>query len=255
LAEQVIGHAELIGDDTDPGVEIGSAERQPALQGDIVAIGATAVTGRQPGRRRGEFGLGRRHAGSPVQQVAHAFVRPFWLLVQPADRRRRRRQPNVARIDWEPSSAGSQQGGLADAVRPDDADPTTRGDEQVDVVEHRMGTTNDGDVGNREGCGHARELQRVRRRLVLIRCAWAEHSHRANAGRLGFGEIDGATGGSAMPIRKPVHQVGRSVPTGQTRWSVPDHPASPDHRPPFEHRHPPPLAARRLRPVPRQRAS
>ncbi len=163
LAEQSVVDAEPVVHLTDPCVEIGGTQRQPPLQRAVVSISGGRRLVDQGGHRGIELHLGLSDAGATEQQFAHGLRRAMGLLAQPTDGRGGRRQAHLATVGRELTGRDREQGGLADAVGADHADPIAGRDDQIDRVEDRTGPATDGDVVQGQGCGHERCLRAVER--------------------------------------------------------------------------------------------
>ena len=86
LVEQPGGEPELVPQRPDAGVEVGAAERQPAVEGGGVAVVAAGLGGGQRVGGLVELGRGGRDAGAAGEEVAHGLAGPaLRLLGQVAD--------------------------------------------------------------------------------------------------------------------------------------------------------------------------
>ena len=110
LVEQVQRQSEVVPHRGDTRIEIGSAERQPALEGGVVAAARPRV-GARAGKRVGgcvQLGGCRGDAGAPVQLVADRLgPSAVALLGEIADRRCRWRQPDRAAVGLQPPGEDS----------------------------------------------------------------------------------------------------------------------------------------------------
>ncbi len=141
-------------------LEVGTAERQVALE----RLAVLAVVASLAERGRGVFKrlLGRRHTGSPAQEVAERLARTLGLLGQVADRRRRRDASDRPRIGHVETGEDAQQRRLAGAVGSDQTDVVAGRDRQVDGVEHGVGAMGAGHASGVQGCsGHDALLEEL----------------------------------------------------------------------------------------------
>jgi hypothetical protein len=144
--------AELGGHRPGAGVDVGAAEREPAVEG-----GGVRVVGPRhaPGEGTGggvEAGAGGGHAGAPGQQPAHRLaVRGPRLLRQIADGGGRRSEANAAVLRQLETGEGLQESGLARPVGAHQPEAVAGGDDQLDVVEEWVGAGGNGQAADDEG--------------------------------------------------------------------------------------------------------
>ena len=156
LVEQLRRQTEVVPHPGDASIEIGSAQRQPALQGDVVASGRPRVGALAGESVSGGVQLGgcRGDAGAPVEMVTNRLgAIATALLSQVADRRRWRRQLDPAAVRLQPPGEDSEQRRLANAVRSDEPDGVASGDGEVDRVEHEKGAAAQGDAASAQRGG------------------------------------------------------------------------------------------------------
>ena len=152
-----LAEPEVLADLGDPGVEVGRADRHPALQGGVVA--ARRVGRARGDRRGGRLELGRRlgHAGAAGQQrptgLAGAALR---LLREQGDGRGRWGDRHRAGVGSQPAGEHGQERRLADPVRAHDAQAGAGADGQVDAAEHGGAGTVDDQVARDDGDGGGR---------------------------------------------------------------------------------------------------
>ena len=121
-------------------LEVGRAERQPALQRRGVLVVGAGGAGGQPVGRGVQAAVGRVHAGAPGEVVGDGLVGAFGLLVEQPDVRPDRGEAHRAALGAQLTGEDAQQGALADAVRPDEADAMAGIDGDVHAVEDDAGT-------------------------------------------------------------------------------------------------------------------
>ena len=156
LAEQRLVEAEVVGHGAEAGVEVGRAERAPAVQRRVVPLGRAGVVGCEPVGGRVEFGLDAGDTRAAPQGRRDRLTVSFGLLCEQADGGAGRRRAHLAAVGHHHAGADIEQGRLADAVGADDADPVPGREQQLDVGEDHTGTTADRDVVEGEGSGHLR---------------------------------------------------------------------------------------------------
>ena len=157
LVEHPLVEPEVLADLGDPGVEVGRADRHPALQRGVVPA-------RRVGRARGDLGGGRLelgrglgHAGAAGQQrpagLAGTALR---LLREQGDGRGRWGDRHRAGVGSQPAGEHGQERRLADPVRAHDAEAGTGTDGQVDATEDGAPGTVDDQVARDDGDGGGR---------------------------------------------------------------------------------------------------
>jgi hypothetical protein len=117
-------------------LEVRSTEGRPVLQGlGEGVVGAWAAV-RQGMRRDVQVVVRGRDPGPPPEMGRHGLAgQPLELLGEEADVGVRRRHPYGAGVGGTQTGQDAQQGGLAGAVRPDQADDVARGDDEVRPAE------------------------------------------------------------------------------------------------------------------------
>jgi hypothetical protein len=143
-----------------PGIEVGSAERQPPLERVGVPVVGTSHAPCEIVRCEVELTLGVGDASPSGEEVVDRLVaRSVWFLRQIADRRGTRRP-----FDHPVDRAGGiddafpeslEQRRLADPVGTDDPDAITRRQLEVDTCEHRQGAASDGEIASEERGRHS----------------------------------------------------------------------------------------------------
>ena len=136
LVEQTQRKAEFVERGVEPGVEVGPAEAQPAVEGVAVQVGGAVVARRQRGggrlHRLGRLG----DSGAPPDELRHGLTgATLGLLVQVADRGAGRGGDHRALVRSQVAGEHAQERGLADAVRADEPDAVARRRQQIDGVE------------------------------------------------------------------------------------------------------------------------
>ena len=105
------------------------------------------------------------------------LARAVALLREVADRECRRRAPDAARVGLLEPREQAKECRLSGTVRPDQADPSPRRDDEADILEDDLGSVRLPDSGRDERAGKARHAQRpptlsASNRLLLAR-TWA----------------------------------------------------------------------------------
>ncbi len=165
LFEQSILQAELGPHRPDPRVEVGAAQRQPAIERIRVAIVGAEIA---PGKCNGgaiQLGRGRGDPRAPTEELTHGFVvTAFGLLGEIADRCGRRHGHDGARIERLEARQHAQQGGLAHSVRADEAHTPSWRELQLGIIEHDRAAERQCEVAG---------MQRGGRHEVLLKRAGA----------------------------------------------------------------------------------
>jgi hypothetical protein len=163
---RVEGHAEpdLVEHGRRPLVEVGAAEGQPALQRGRVAVVGPVRPGAERGRGVVHRDLRGGHAGAPGQVGTDRLARPRRaLLRQVADDGVRRVQRDGAGVGCALAGQDAQQRRLAGAVRADQADDVTLGDDEVEIAEQNPGPVLGRDAGGDQRRTHAGQGSWLRR--------------------------------------------------------------------------------------------
>ena len=130
------GQAQAGHDRIGPLVQVCAAERQPPLQPARVAVIRSGPSGGQRVRGGLHRVVRRGDAGAPGQELPDGLARaPIRLLRQIADRRLRRADRHRTGVRAGFAREQAQQGGLARAVRADQADDITGAGHQVQTRE------------------------------------------------------------------------------------------------------------------------
>ena len=154
LVEQAVGESELRPHAADARRQVGDTERQPALQGVVVAVLGIDLAIGEGGRRRIELSGRSGRPGAPIEKGGNQFdTVTARLLGQEPDRRGGWRQFDGAAVGLDATGQHTEQRRLADPVRSDEADGLVVGDGQVDRVEDDVRATGHGDAARSERGG------------------------------------------------------------------------------------------------------
>jgi hypothetical protein len=142
-------------------LEVGAAELQPALERVRVAVvGARHLVAHRCGlglHRR----IGQSNAGAPQQEPLHRLAgHPFGFLRQVAEVAVGRGRGHAAGVGRAQTGEDLQQGRLAGAVRPDQADHVAGGHDQVEAGEQFAAAEAGSEAAGVQGDGHPCSLAR-----------------------------------------------------------------------------------------------
>ena len=138
-----------------PFLEVGATQREPRLERRGIP-----VVGAGPALAEGFGGgvhlrLGGADAGAAGDEGGHGLAGPtLGFLGQVPDRGGRRAQRDRALLGLELGGQQPQEGGLAGAVGPDEADDVARADDEVEPREEGPGAVAGGEVGGLQGRAH-----------------------------------------------------------------------------------------------------
>ena len=141
-----------------PLVEVGGAEREPALERDGVAVLAAGVAAGDGGGSGLELGVRSGHAGAATGVRQQRLRRVGHDLGQPADRRVARGETDRAGIDRQLADDRAHERRLARPVGADDRRDVAVREGQVESGEESAGTEGDVEAGEGEGGRHGRSL-------------------------------------------------------------------------------------------------
>ena len=142
------GKAELGADGPRPRLEVGSAQREVALERRSVGVW-TPIAGVAL-----DVCLCRRDAGAPGQVREQRLAATLLVLLRQISDRDRRGCPLDATLVRLVEAGGEpQQRRLAGAVRADEPEPGTRAERQIDAVEHGVGAEGADDAMERDAQG------------------------------------------------------------------------------------------------------
>ena len=204
--------AEVGGDRGAARLEVGAAEGEVVLERERVpVVGARAAVGERLGRGA-ERGLGLGHAGLAGEEGRDGLAgEPLALLGEVADGRLRRRGRDLAGVGRLEAGEDPEQGRLADAVRPDDAEARLGRDGEVDAVEDELGAPVLAEAPSDEG-GDASGRQRDGRDGAAAGVAW-------RTGGAGWRHAVPLGGRAAVGVEEgitcaPRHHSSTTKPTG-----------------------------------------
>ena len=166
--ERRVGQVEVGGHRGDAGVEVGPAQRHPAVEGAGVAVGGGGVLGVQRGGRGVEAGRGVCDPRAPGEHRPHGLTGArVGLLRQVADGGGRRAEAYGPAVGGSQAGQDAQQRRLARPVRPDQPDPGPGREHETDAGQQGPGPGGDVEVAHGEcgkGCGqrHSRARERDR---------------------------------------------------------------------------------------------
>ena len=156
-AERPVGghvQAHLRGHLRQPVLEVGRAEREPAVQRrGVLLVGAGPALGQGRGGVV-EVAVGGRHAGPPPGVLEQRLGGVRHHLGEPPDGGVAGSQPDGAGLDRQLADDGAHQRGLAGAVGPDDGGDVAVGEHQVEAAEEGARGEADVEAGDGEGGGH-----------------------------------------------------------------------------------------------------